>query len=810
MVKFSHCFSPIHLSQVINSKGFLVFKTLLRYLAIFRLRLLLQSITILFLLITPPIMADSHPTSSLDEIIQAANRAGVQVIVINPTANTQLETMVVSPQAEQRTGLAKLRSEMDQFKNEAQEFVLLLPDAKREMVAILRASSPDGSLFFFVKMLGFSLIFFAIGYWVTVQTYGKRLVGPWFIARQVENPVGYTEKLPILVTRFLLGIGGTLCVMLIAYILDSLIFGKAKSAAELLSIGYIYFGFAMINFVSLFWRMILSPYLVDYRIPKFHPHNTELCTRAAKRLYLWLWIGATIGISFSLLISWLGELGVSPTIYGVLNLYFTGISALYSIAMVIVNKAILNGAILQGKPAHSVSLPARIVVKFWSSFAVLYFLVAWFDLAYDLIKNNETRLPVIASFFIIVISVIVVYAIVSYIIEQFFQRKRQLNTLEAQALVDELVASDPDNSPPLGEEITSSDAYQEQLRHSSLLTFEDLATRVASMLAFVAGLYALLSVWNASDIFQTNAFIERSSDVIFILFVGYITYNFFKIWIDSKIAAEGGEVALTPGDEGGAGGASRLGTLLPLFRNFLLVIIFVSVSLIALAEMGINVAPLFAGAGVVGLAIGFGSQTLVRDVFSGAFFLFDDAFRKGEYVDLGDVKGTVEKVSVRSFQLRHHLGRLHTVPFGEIRFITNYSRDWVMMKLPLRVTYDTDVEKVRKLVKKLGQRMLEDPEIGHQFLQPLKSQGVIEMQDSAMIIRVKFMTKPGDQWVIRKKVYSEIRRLFVEEGIKFAHKEVTVRIADNQAEGLSREQKIEIAGAAALIAIDEKEQTKKS
>lgn len=133
-----------------------------------------------------------------------------------------------------------------------------------------------------------------------------------------------------------------------------------------------------------------------------------------------------------------------------------------------------------------------------------------------------------------------------------------------------------------------------------------------------------------------------------------------------------------------------------------------------------------------------------------------------------------------------------------------------MMKLPLRVTYDTDVEKVRKLVKKLGQRMLEDPEIGHQFLQPLKSQGVIEMQDSAMIIRVKFMTKPGDQWVIRKKVYSEIRRLFVEEGIKFAHKEVTVRIADNQAEGLSREQKIEIAGAAALIAIDEKEQTKKS
>ena len=318
------------------------------------------------------------------------------------------------------------------------------------------------------------------------------------------------------------------------------------------------------------------------------------------------------------------------------------------------------------------------------------------------------------------------------------------------------------------------------------------------MLALVAGGYALINVWNIGSLLEDNSFISNSYDVIFILFVGYITYNFFKIWIDNKIADEGGEEELAPGDEGGAGGASRLATLLPLFRNFLLVVITVSVTLIALTEAGINVAPLFAGAGVVGLAIGFGAQTLVRDVFSGAFFLFDDAFRKGEYIDLGEVKGTVEKVSVRSFQLRHHLGRLHTVPFGEIKFLTNYSRDWVMMKLPLRVTYDTDVEKVRKLVKKLGQRMLEDPELGPQFLQPLKSQGVIEMQDSAMIIRVKFMTKPGDQWVIRKTVYAKLRELFMQEGIQFAHREVTVRLADTKVEQLTKAQKQELAGAAAL------------
>ncbi|NVL00505.1 mechanosensitive ion channel family protein, partial [Ruegeria pomeroyi] len=239
------------------------------------------------------------------------------------------------------------------------------------------------------------------------------------------------------------------------------------------------------------------------------------------------------------------------------------------------------------------------------------------------------------------------------------------------------------------------------------------------------------------------------------------------------------------------------------FRGAILAVGVVSIVLIALMEVGINVSPLFAGAGVVGLAVGFGSQTLVRDIFSGAFFLVDDAFRKGEYIDIGDVKGTVEKISVRSFQLRHHLGALHTIPFGEIKVLTNFSRDWVIMKLPLRVTYDTDVEKVRKLIKNLGQELLSDPVIGDNFIQPLKSQGVIEMQDSAMIIRVKFMTKPGDQWLVRKRVYQDIRELFAREGIKFAHREVTVRLADGQEAAKMTPQQREAVTGAVQAAIDE-------
>ena len=142
-------------------------------------------------------------------------------------------------------------------------------------------------------------------------------------------------------------------------------------------------------------------------------------------------------------------------------------------------------------------------------------------------------------------------------------------------------------------------------------------------------------------------------------------------------------------------------------------------TLIVLSSIGVNIGPLIAGAGVIGLAIGFGAQTLVKDIIAGVFFLMDDAFRVGDYIETAGTKGTVDHISLRSLRLRHHRGALNTIPFGEIKQLTNFSRDWVMMKLPIRLTYDTDIEKVRKLVKKLGQELLDDPDIGGMFLQPL-------------------------------------------------------------------------------------------
>jgi len=229
-----------------------------------------------------------------------------------------------------------------------------------------------------------------------------------------------------------------------------------------------------------------------------------------------------------------------------------------------------------------------------------------------------------------------------------------------------------------------------------------------------------------------------------------------------------------PGDEGGGTGASRISTLMPIARKTILVVLVAVTIMVIISAMGVNIGPLLAGAGVVGLAVGFGAQTLVKDIISGAFFLMDDAFRMGEYLDIGSVKGTVERISVRSLQLRHHNGPVHTVPYGEIQHVTNFSRDWAIMKFELRIPFETDLEKVRKLIKKVGIALMDDPVFGPLLLEPVKSQGVNRMDDSALIIRCKFTAIPGQQFYVRREAFRLIQETFENNGIKFAPRRVIV------------------------------------
>ena len=190
--------------------------------------------------------------------------------------------------------------------------------------------------------------------------------------------------------------------------------------------------------------------------------------------------------------------------------------------------------------------------------------------------------------------------------------------------------------------------------------------------------------------------------------------------------------------------------------------------MIALDDFGVNITPLIAGASVFGIAISFGSQTLVRDIVSGIFYLTDDAFRVGEYIDCGRAKGTVEGFTLRSIKLRHQNGQVHTIPFGQLGQITNFSRDWITVKFNLRFARDTDIEKLRKAAKKIGTDMMEIPEIKAEILAPFKMQGVADIADNALLMRFKFTAKPGNPAAIQREAIKRMFRTFPELGIEFA------------------------------------------
>jgi len=221
--------------------------------------------------------------------------------------------------------------------------------------------------------------------------------------------------------------------------------------------------------------------------------------------------------------------------------------------------------------------------------------------------------------------------------------------------------------------------------------------------------------------------------------------------------------------------ATRLRTVLPILRATMFVTIVVMAAMSILAGLGVNIVPLIAGAGVVGVAIGFGSQSLVRDIVSGAFFLMDDAFRLGEYIEVGDAKGRVEKINLRSVFLRHHRGPINILPYGEIKRLRNTSRDWQVHVLEFRLPYETSMLQVKKIVKQIGDELAADADYANDILAPLKSVGVMSAEDSAVLVRVKFTARPvNNQWVIRRVAYDKIIRAFRAAGIRFAHRQVTV------------------------------------
>lgn len=494
-----------------------------------------------------------------------------------------------------------------------------------------------------------------------------------------------------------------------------------------------------VRLFAILTRQFLAPFTPDMRL-------VHLSSAAARRLYGQALMIAALAIFCQVTATLFQSGGMEPNALLLFVLLTRTLVAIGVVLACFSNRSAIADILRQGADGRQRGTGWRSLASLWHLLAVIYVSLSWFSTSVLLLLGSAeaNRLAILSFFALMGLTAVCLW------LDDWAARVDSRGSA-----TDPAIATDQPDQP-------------------ALPSFAQFFARLGRALAIGGTLLLLLRLWSgpwAGSVPQQITPIAPGLTQMFVtLLIAYILWQLVLIASERMLnpvepQTEQSEIARQ----------ARVATLMPLIRNVMLVAIAVVAGMIGLSTIGVDVVPLFAGAGVIGLAIGLGSQTLVKDVISGAFFLLDDAFRVGDYVDTGVAAGEIERAGIRSLQIRHHLGALHTVPFGEIKTITNHSRDWVIFRMDFRVPFDTDTDFLRKKFKVLGQKLALDPTYGHLFIEPLKSAGVIQMDDAAMVVRAKFKSRPGQQFQLRRVVYEAIRKMFRDEGIDVAVREVRVR-----------------------------------
>jgi len=225
----------------------------------------------------------------------------------------------------------------------------------------------------------------------------------------------------------------------------------------------------------------------------------------------------------------------------------------------------------------------------------------------------------------------------------------------------------------------------------------------------------------------------------------------------------------------GADQQSRVQTLGRVFRYVAAVVIWLVGGMLVLGELGISVAPVLATAGVAGIAVGFGAQSLIKDYFNGFFLLLEDQLRQGDVVDLSGQGGVVEEVTLRYVRLRNFDGHVIFVPNGEIKIVKNLTRDFAQAVIEVGVAYREDMDEALSVMREIGQQMRADPVFGPKIAADTEIIGVENWADSAVTIRCRLkVVPPIEQWSVRREFLKRLKKAYDERGIEIPFPHVTV------------------------------------
>lgn len=263
-----------------------------------------------------------------------------------------------------------------------------------------------------------------------------------------------------------------------------------------------------------------------------------------------------------------------------------------------------------------------------------------------------------------------------------------------------------------------------------------------------------------------------------ILLGAFIAYRIIKAMVRKFEKKVRTEEAVVPSEL-----EKRAKTLARIIQTCLIGVVAVIAIMMIIRELGLDIGPILAGAGILGLAVGFGAQTLVKDVISGFFILMEDQYRVGDVVEVAGIGGLVEQMSLRVTILRDLEGKVHYIPNGSISTATNMTKEWSRAVLDIGVAYKEDPDVVMNVLREVGDEMKKDPAYSSVILEPLQILGVSDFADSAVVIKVMFKTLPLKQWDVGREFRRRVKKTFDAKGIEIPFPHVTLYMGEAKNKG---------------------------
>lgn len=322
------------------------------------------------------------------------------------------------------------------------------------------------------------------------------------------------------------------------------------------------------------------------------------------------------------------------------------------------------------------------------------------------------------------------------------------------------------------------------LSHDRFRLYARLFRYLGYLILFVLFIFSMIKIWDLSTLLfmQPQDVIQISSyvfSIVSVFVVGVI------VWEIANAVVEYGFKQVNTDN------SNRIETLLPIVQNVMLMTLIILFALVLLSELGINIMPLLAGAGVLGIAIGFGAQTMVKDFLSGFTVILEDLIQVGDVAKVGDRIGLVEKITIRKVQLRDLSGIVYTIPFGEISIVENWTKDFSYYSMDIGVAYRENTDEVIKLLREVDEDIRNDDEFKNEILEPLEVLGVDAFADSAVIIKARIKTRPIKQWLVGREFNRRMKIKFDEHGVEIPFPHQTIYFGEDK-EGKAPPAPIEI------------------